>query len=66
MPQPSGRTYLETLNILRPLSPHLPIYKPQFTLTFPISHRIFGAFLATIVLFFLSSLSENGFDLLHL
>ena len=52
MPQPSGRTYPETLNILRPLSPHLPIYKPQLTSTFPISHRISGAFLATIVLFF--------------
>ncbi|XP_012456159.2 succinate dehydrogenase subunit 3-1, mitochondrial [Gossypium raimondii] len=37
---------------LRPLSPHLPIYKPQLTSTFPISHRISGAFLATILLFF--------------
>jgi succinate dehydrogenase (ubiquinone) cytochrome b560 subunit len=40
------------LNILRPLSPHLPIYKPQLTSTFPISHRITGAFLVTIILFF--------------
>ncbi|KAL5570808.1 hypothetical protein UlMin_020405 [Ulmus minor] len=40
------------MNILRPLSPHLPIYKPQLTSTFPISNRISGAFLATIVLFF--------------
>ena len=40
------------MTILRPLSPHLPIYKPQLTSTFPISHRISGAFLATIVLFF--------------
>ncbi|GMP29878.1 hypothetical protein CsSME_00021480 [Camellia sinensis var. sinensis] len=40
------------MNILRPLSPHLPIYKPQLTSTFPISHRISGAFLATMVLFF--------------
>ena len=39
-------------NILRPLSPHLPIYKPQLTSTFPIYHRISGAFLATLVLFF--------------
>ena len=39
-------------NILRPLSPHLPIYKPQLTSTFPIFHRISGAFLTTIVLFF--------------
>ncbi|XP_051115583.1 uncharacterized protein LOC127240799 [Andrographis paniculata] len=38
--------------ILRPNSPHLPIYKPQLTSTFPISHRISGAFLATIVFFF--------------
>ncbi|KAM3704436.1 hypothetical protein ACJW31_03G003300 [Castanea mollissima] len=36
------------MNILRPLSPHLPIYKPQLTSTFPISHRISRAFLATI------------------
>nr|UBT67836.1 succinate dehydrogenase subunit 3 [Panax notoginseng]UBT67842.1 succinate dehydrogenase subunit 3 [Panax notoginseng]UBT67861.1 succinate dehydrogenase subunit 3 [Panax notoginseng]UBT67870.1 succinate dehydrogenase subunit 3 [Panax notoginseng]UBT67876.1 succinate dehydrogenase subunit 3 [Panax notoginseng] len=40
------------MNLLRPLSPHLPIYKPQLTSTFPISHRISGAFLATIVFFF--------------
>ena len=40
------------MNILRPLSPHLPIYKPQLTSTFPIYHRISGAFLATLVLFF--------------
>jgi len=40
------------MNILRPLSPHLPIYKAQLTSTFPISHRISGAFLATLVLFF--------------
>lgn len=39
-------------NSLRPLSPHLPSCKPQFTSTFPISHRISGAFLVTIVLFF--------------
>ncbi len=40
------------IHILRPLSPHLPIYKPQLTSTFSIFHRISGAFLATIVLFF--------------
>jgi len=40
------------MNSLRPLSPHLPIYKPQLTSTFSISHRISGAFLATIVFFF--------------
>nr|YP_009270692.1 succinate dehydrogenase subunit 3 [Nelumbo nucifera]ALL55145.1 succinate dehydrogenase subunit 3 [Nelumbo nucifera] len=39
------------MNILRPLSPHLPIYKPQLTSTFSIFHRISGAFLATNVLF---------------
>ena len=43
---------MEKKTYLRPLSPHLPIYKPQLTSTFPISHRISGAFLATIVLFF--------------
>ncbi|PSR84091.1 Succinate dehydrogenase cytochrome b560 subunit like [Actinidia chinensis var. chinensis] len=41
------------MNILRPLSPHLPIYKPQLTSTFPISHRISGAFLATNVVVFI-------------
>lgn len=40
------------MNSLRPLSPHLPIYKPQLTSTFSIFHRISGAFLATIVFFF--------------
>nr|QJC72238.1 succinate dehydrogenase subunit 3 [Adenocalymma subsessilifolium] len=40
------------MNLLRPLSPHLPIYKPQLTSTFPISHRISGTFLAMIVFFF--------------
>lgn len=40
------------MNILRPLSPHLPISKPQLTSTFSISHRISGAFLATIVFVF--------------
>ena len=44
--------HLPRKNILRPLSPHLPIYKPQLTSTFPIYHRISGAFLATLVLFF--------------
>lgn len=34
------------------LSKNLPIVKPQLTSTFPISHRISGAFLATIVSFF--------------
>lgn len=38
-------------NITRPLSPHLTIHKPQFTPTFPIYHRIPGAFLATMVSF---------------
>jgi len=47
-----GNPILKRKNFLRPLSPHLPIYKPQLTSTFPIFHRISGAFLATIVLFF--------------
>ncbi|XP_055829155.1 3-isopropylmalate dehydrogenase, chloroplastic-like [Solanum dulcamara] len=38
--------------VLRPLSPHLPIYKPQLTSTLSIFHRISGAFLATIVFFY--------------
>ena len=37
--------------ILRPLPPHLTLFMSQLTSTFPISHRISGAFLATIVLF---------------
>nr|YP_010954531.1 Sdh3 [Primula sikkimensis]WMV02094.1 Sdh3 [Primula sikkimensis] len=49
------------MNILRPLSPHLPIYKPQLTSTFSISHRISGAFLATIVLFFYLLSMKIGF-----
>ncbi|GKV53046.1 hypothetical protein SLEP1_g59595 [Rubroshorea leprosula] len=48
--------------ILRPLSPHLPIYKPQLTSTFPIFHRISGPFLAaTIVLFFYLFCLKMGF-----
>uniref|UniRef100_UPI0030FEDEBE succinate dehydrogenase subunit 3 n=1 Tax=Cyathodium cavernarum TaxID=351593 RepID=UPI0030FEDEBE len=39
------------MEINRPLSPHPVIYKPQLTPTFPIFHRIFGAFLATTVFF---------------
>lgn len=34
----------------RPLSPHLTLYVSQLTSTFPISHRISGAFLTTMVL----------------
>ncbi|WOL15944.1 succinate dehydrogenase subunit 3-1, mitochondrial-like [Canna indica] len=34
----------------RPLSPHLPIKKPQFSATFSISHRIFGASLVSAIL----------------
>jgi len=51
----------QTMNILRPLSPHLPIYKPQLTSTFSIFHRISGAFLATIVLFFYLLCLKIGF-----
>ena len=49
------------IRIFRPLSPHLPIYKPQLTSTFPISHRISGAFLVTIVLFFYLLCLKIGF-----
>ncbi|KAK8476515.1 hypothetical protein V6N13_137435 [Hibiscus sabdariffa] len=41
----------ERKNILRPLSPHLPIYKPQLNSTLSISNRISGAFLTTLLLF---------------
>ncbi|WOK99314.1 succinate dehydrogenase subunit 3-1, mitochondrial [Canna indica] len=34
----------------RPLSPHLPLKKPQLNATFSISHRIFGASLASAIL----------------
>ncbi|TYI80527.1 hypothetical protein E1A91_D05G093500v1 [Gossypium mustelinum] len=36
---------------LRPLSPHLPIYKPQLSATLSITNRISGAFPATMFLF---------------
>ena len=55
------RIHPNIMNILRPLSPHLPIYKPQLTSTFPISHRISGAFLVTIVLFFYLLCLKIGF-----
>ncbi|XP_039002205.1 uncharacterized protein LOC120128614 [Hibiscus syriacus] len=41
----------EQKNILRPLSPHLPIYKPQLNSTLSITKRISGAFLTTLLLF---------------
>lgn len=34
----------------RPLSPHLPVKKPQLSATYSISHRIFGASLASAIL----------------
>ncbi|XP_074592432.1 uncharacterized protein LOC141848282 [Curcuma longa] len=34
----------------RPLSPHLPVKKPQLRATFSISHRIFGASLTLAIL----------------
>ncbi|XP_038990804.1 succinate dehydrogenase cytochrome b560 subunit-like [Hibiscus syriacus] len=37
--------------ILRPLSPHLPIYEPQLNSTLSITNRISGAFLTTVFLF---------------
>ena len=60
-PVPRGMSQIEmtsdidqhnTMNILRPLSPHLPIYRPQVNSTFSIVNRISGAFLSTIVLCF--------------
>ncbi|KAE8663021.1 succinate dehydrogenase subunit 4 [Hibiscus syriacus] len=41
----------EPKNILRPLSPHLPVYKPQLNATLSITNRISGAFLTTVLLF---------------
>jgi succinate dehydrogenase (ubiquinone) cytochrome b560 subunit len=34
----------------RPLSPHLPLKKPQFSATFSISHRIFGVALGVAII----------------
>ncbi|THU54924.1 hypothetical protein C4D60_Mb11t01170 [Musa balbisiana] len=34
----------------RPLSPHLPVKKPQLSATFSISHRILGASLGTVIM----------------
>ncbi|PKA46410.1 Succinate dehydrogenase cytochrome b560 subunit [Apostasia shenzhenica] len=34
----------------RPLSPHLPLKKPQLSATYSISHRIFGAGIASAIL----------------
>ncbi|KAL3576262.1 hypothetical protein D5086_021545 [Populus alba] len=60
-PVPRGMSQIEmtsdidqhnTMHILRPLSPHLPIYRPQVNSTFSIVNRISGAFLSTIVLCF--------------
>ncbi|CAI0554646.1 unnamed protein product [Linum tenue] len=39
-------------HVLRPLSPHLPVYKPQLSSTSSISNRISGAFLTGNVLVF--------------
>ena len=60
-PTPRGMPQIEVtsdtnqpknLHILRPLSPHLPIYKPQVDATFSIVNRISAAFLSAIVLSF--------------
>ncbi|CAL9076169.1 unnamed protein product [Musa textilis] len=46
------RTLSESTRVVsnRPLSPHLPVKKPQLSATFSISHRIFGASLASAIL----------------
>ncbi|PKU82552.1 succinate dehydrogenase subunit 3-2, mitochondrial-like [Dendrobium catenatum] len=36
----------------RPLSPHLPLKKPQLSATYSISHRIFGVGVASAILLF--------------
>jgi succinate dehydrogenase (ubiquinone) cytochrome b560 subunit len=53
---PSGSRSLHTSRPLsapvanRPLSPHLPLKKPQFSATFSISHRIFGVALGAAII----------------
>uniref|UniRef100_A0A0E0EC67 Succinate dehydrogenase subunit 3-1, mitochondrial n=1 Tax=Oryza meridionalis TaxID=40149 RepID=A0A0E0EC67_9ORYZ len=53
---PSGNRLLHTSRPLsapvanRPLSPHLPLKKPQLSATFSISHRIFGAALGAVII----------------
>ncbi|KAL5196871.1 hypothetical protein ABZP36_000383 [Zizania latifolia] len=53
---PCGSRLLHTSHPLsapvanRPLSPHLPLKKPQLRATFSISHRIFGAALGAAIL----------------
>ncbi|KAJ8466421.1 hypothetical protein OPV22_028973 [Ensete ventricosum] len=46
------RTLSESTRVVsnRPLSPHLPVKKPQLSATFSISHRIFGASLASAIM----------------
>uniref|UniRef100_A0A0D9VBI4 Succinate dehydrogenase subunit 3 n=1 Tax=Leersia perrieri TaxID=77586 RepID=A0A0D9VBI4_9ORYZ len=44
----SGRLSAPVAN--RPLSPHLPLKKPQLSATFSISHRIFGAALGAAII----------------
>ena len=55
----------------RPLSPHLTIYRPQFTSVMSILHRITGVSLGVSVLlivgwFVALALGENYFNILHL
>uniref|UniRef100_A0A0D9WZK1 Succinate dehydrogenase subunit 3 n=1 Tax=Leersia perrieri TaxID=77586 RepID=A0A0D9WZK1_9ORYZ len=56
MMSPSGSRFLHTSRPLsapvanRPLSPHLPLKKPQLSATFSISHRIFGAALGAVII----------------
>jgi succinate dehydrogenase (ubiquinone) cytochrome b560 subunit len=53
---PSGSRALHTSRPLsapvanRPLSPHLPLKKPQLSATFSISHRIFGVALGAAII----------------
>ncbi|CAL9135801.1 unnamed protein product [Musa acuminata var. zebrina] len=46
------RTLAESTRVVsnRPLSPHLPVKKPQLRATFSISHRIFGASLVSAIM----------------
>ncbi|XP_074571511.1 succinate dehydrogenase subunit 3-2, mitochondrial-like [Curcuma longa] len=49
-PQPTISEVTRGIVSNRPLSPHLPVKKPQLSATFSISHRIFGASLTSAML----------------
>ncbi|CAI0428817.1 unnamed protein product [Linum tenue] len=56
----NGSQTLDAKHVLRPLSPHLPVYKPQLSSTSSISNRISGAFLTANVLAFYMLCLKTG------